>query len=397
MRLISRITVRFAKAILNRSRLPASIFGFIYLRSKSLEQLSSEKYSLQITTVLPTVAVFDSFPANIATRGELPTKLVFGRSFADIPQRTVRAAMVVRLSNCKFVTYYDRWNNVFPLVLDGEDSILPMRHIEVNGGGGFNAFHGHSRVLRKSASSRIPRAAWIIENWSTNYYHWLVYHLPKLLLLREYFPEYSIILPRKGNLQSFILESLMILGYSSNQLLKPSTELVFVDDLAFVDIDRHDSRLLRNLAILFTKDNKQNSRKYIYICRTKALWRHVVNENEIFEFLKTVGFEIIAAEDLSFSEQIGLMQNTILLVSPHGAGLTNMLFLHEKSIVVELVNPEFPNSDYYSLAVSLGHTYYFFNAEDIPDNRPSAFHDMRVPLGYFKKLIYNVIGALSSR
>lgn len=48
------------------------------------------------------------------------------------------------------------------------------------------------------------------------------------------------------------------------------------------------------------------------------------------------GFETVYAEDLSFDEQRNLFFETKILVTPHGAGLTNVLFMQPGTKVLEL-------------------------------------------------------------
>ncbi len=50
------------------------------------------------------------------------------------------------------------------------------------------------------------------------------------------------------------------------------------------------------------------------------------------------GFEAIFMEDLSLAEQIRLMGETAVLLAPHGAGLTNMMFCAPGTQVVEIAD-----------------------------------------------------------
>ena len=51
--------------------------------------------------------------------------------------------------------------------------------------------------------------------------------------------------------------------------------------------------------------------------------------------LKEQGFEEICFEDYTILEQVFLMQNVEVLVSMHGAGLTNVLFMNPHSKLLE--------------------------------------------------------------
>jgi capsular polysaccharide biosynthesis protein len=120
----------------------------------------------------------------------------------------------------------------------------------------------------------------------------------------------------------------------------------------------------------------------LYICRSGAQRRRVVNEAEVVAYLQTLGFQCLQAERLSLHEQIRLFADAKVIVAPHGAGLTNMLFARE-AVIVEIINPAYFNLCYYRLANVLGHTYwYLLGVPVVPDSplRWEGEQDMAVPL-----------------
>ena len=58
--------------------------------------------------------------------------------------------------------------------------------------------------------------------------------------------------------------------------------------------------------------------------------------NELFEALGEYAFEEIFLENLSFTEQINLFANSHTIVSPHGAGLANLVFSRPSTNVIEI-------------------------------------------------------------
>jgi len=94
----------------------------------------------------------------------------------------------------------------------------------------------------------------------------------------------------------------------------------------------------------FADDQVKPFRK-VYISRGKTK-RSLENETELENKLKEQGFEIIYAEDLNFDEQIKLFSETEVLVSSHGAGLANILFMQKGTRLIsifreDLIYPEF--------------------------------------------------------
>jgi capsular polysaccharide biosynthesis protein len=63
---------------------------------------------------------------------------------------------------------------------------------------------------------------------------------------------------------------------------------------------------------------------------------------------------------MTFSEQVKLFAETEIVVAPHGAGLTNIMFCPEKTVVVELFGPpHYIRPDYFQLAHNLGLQYEY--------------------------------------
>lgn len=98
----------------------------------------------------------------------------------------------------------------------------------------------------------------------------------------------------------------------------------------------------------------------IYISRRLAGRRRIVNESEIVQIFKKLDFQLIRAEDLSFEDQVKLFSRARYLVSNHGAGLTNMLFMKEGGRVLELRHvSDYVNNCYFNLASALNLKYYY--------------------------------------
>jgi capsular polysaccharide biosynthesis protein len=63
-------------------------------------------------------------------------------------------------------------------------------------------------------------------------------------------------------------------------------------------------------------------------------------------------------EEYTFEEQVAIMHNCEIVVAPHGAGLTNILFCQLGITVIELLADKYPASCFYRMAVLCGHKYY---------------------------------------
>ncbi|AFZ45408.1 hypothetical protein PCC7418_3293 [Halothece sp. PCC 7418] len=99
------------------------------------------------------------------------------------------------------------------------------------------------------------------------------------------------------------------------------------------------------------------SNKYIYISRGDAKRRPIINQKEIISVLEAMGFSSVEMTYRSFEEQISIVRDASIIVAPHGAGLTNMVFCKPGTKIVELIT-ESKRNIFYRLANLCEHKYY---------------------------------------
>jgi capsular polysaccharide biosynthesis protein len=104
--------------------------------------------------------------------------------------------------------------------------------------------------------------------------------------------------------------------------------------------------------------NGTGSRR-LYVSRNDAKKRRVVNEADLLDALLPLGFEVVTLAGMSFAEQVRLFSEAKVVVGPHGAGFTNMVFAAPGAVVVELFSPTYINGCYWALANASGHRYGF--------------------------------------
>lgn len=86
--------------------------------------------------------------------------------------------------------------------------------------------------------------------------------------------------------------------------------------------------------------------------------------------LEKAGFERVLMEELAFDAQVRLMSETAVLLAPHGAGLTNMMFCPAGSQVVEIADLSYPNPNFYALASAMGLGYWLIRGAGIGSGHP---------------------------
>jgi capsular polysaccharide biosynthesis protein len=106
---------------------------------------------------------------------------------------------------------------------------------------------------------------------------------------------------------------------------------------------------------------------FIYISRSDAKCRRIINEPELLNELIPMGFIPIVMSDLSVHSQMNVFSQSDIIISPHGAGMAFMVFGSSETTVIEL-NKRSPNSRHYShIAWHLEMDYYKILCEETSD------------------------------
>ena len=170
-----------------------------------------------------------------------------------------------------------------------------------------------------------------------------------------------VFLPKKYRNYSFVIPSLARFGVKKEQIIFLSRKSnIKVSELPLVITPKQHQTYFQQ--IRETLSTKSDANERIYISREKQVLRFIENEQEVSELLEKYEFKKIIAENLSYEEQIDIFSKTKYLVSPHGAGLTNIFFMPENSTILELAT-KLPTLDYYKLSAFLKIRYFYQKCE----------------------------------
>ena len=226
-----------------------------------------------------------------------------------------------------------------------------------------NNFGNRKPIVTKKNGKKV---AVLTTDGSNTYYHWLFDILPRIHLLKKagIFESIDIfILPKlkhdfqKTSISYFNIPNSKILEIEDNQA-------VFANELIVPSLPSELGTV--NLwALNFIRDtflldsSHLNLRRKVYISRKNATARRLLNEDEIIEYLIGLDFEIIEAENLSFIEQVKLFSEAEVVVSPHGSGLSNIVFCNKKTKVIDLFYGDFLVPCFWVIAAQLDLDYYY--------------------------------------
>jgi hypothetical protein len=211
------------------------------------------------------------------------------------------------------------------------------------------------------------RALWIIDSWGGAYFHWLLDALPRLYVVRDQLANSTLLLPESFKELSYILPSLAPFGVREIRFIGHD-EILYCRKLLvpthLAPSGQYNERVIRGLRELYRNYYRQGAISHlqdkVYISRSKAGKRRIVNEKEVIETLREHGFSVFVLEDYAFEDQVKIVLNARYVVANHGAGLANILFLPEKSHVLELRKlGDSHNNCYFALASGLNLKYYY--------------------------------------
>jgi capsular polysaccharide biosynthesis protein len=263
-----------------------------------------------------------------------------------------------------------------------ESFVLPLRETWTPPKARLKFLIKHSLLTR--SKSVIQEAFWFTDTWSRAYFHWMTDALPRLFISRDRISDATVLVPGTYQTEEYVLSS-----------LKPFS----IRHAKFVDQDclckrlrlpthtaptgNYNEEVIRGLRSFYADfyrraANGQPARR-VYISRSQARQRRIVNESEVEAILGTYGFTTYHFEQEPFEQQVKIALEAECLISNHGAGLTNMLFMESGRSVLELREKgDAHNNCYFSLASALNLKYFYQLCDPTNENHDAHTADLIV-------------------
>tara|TARA_B100001109_G_C18850179_1_gene468828 strand:+ start:1090 stop:2079 length:990 start_codon:yes stop_codon:yes gene_type:complete len=245
-------------------------------------------------------------------------------------------------------------------------------------------------IIRSSKKTElINKGAWIVDNKSHVYFHWIFDALERSELVTKDLKDYPLLIPEEFYEKNFVAESLKHLKLNyivlrKNQIYKIK-ELLITSKTAMSG--NYNETILRSLIDRFKNNFEYKSipkKENIFIYRDSKIGRDIENFIDIKPILDKHNYEIVDFEKYSFSEKISLLQGCKNLLGLFGSGLSNMIFLNKGNNLIEIRNEnDDKNNAFFTLAsaCSLNYYYLFFKI-----NEKGCYVDPSVLDNLLKKL-----------
>jgi capsular polysaccharide biosynthesis protein len=215
------------------------------------------------------------------------------------------------------------------------------------------------------------------------YFHWMIDVVPRLHLLREWEKTGQKIdrFIVNGTSKAFQQQTLEMMGIDAHQIIDGSAHPhIVAEQLIVPSFPRHNTCLIAKWVFQYIRDEfiggqssvSDMNAPYVYVSRARASRRRMTNEDSILSLLEPYGFQTFFLEELSFAEQISLFSNAKCIVSPHGAGLTNLVFASPGAKIIEIYSPNYVSVSYWNISSQIGLDYYYLFGEG---KRPEPYTD----------------------
>lgn len=201
--------------------------------------------------------------------------------------------------------------------------------------------NGSLSLLHYNFSKVIKIEKGILFGSSSSWFHFIVEILPRFLRLESRDMSQYTLIVRKELPQS-ILDILELFKFQSILSVSDGdcvevVELITLTDLRFSDeltLSERSSDLL--LVRDFLLHNPKVGNQKIHIARPGNLFRKLLNQKNLEIALSGMGFKTVYPENLTASDQIELFSQAEIVVAESGAAMTNVMFMHPQSLVVEI-------------------------------------------------------------
>lgn len=226
---------------------------------------------------------------------------------------------------------------------------------------------------------KIERAIWCFDLFSTGgYYHWITEICPRLWVASVHIPQDIPLLVPSYFLSKWKFAVDFFKPFNREIILFDEGKVAKVNELIFVGqtggiFNFQPEPIHRSTEVLkrtYTQPGNLKQKYKIYISRRKSGKRMILNETHVINIVKKYDYQVVCTEDLSIPEQIELFANTTHLISIHGAGLSNMVFMPEGSTIIEIRHRDDNHmlTCFFTLAHTFKHAYFYTFGDDLGDS-----------------------------
>ena len=167
-----------------------------------------------------------------------------------------------------------------------------------------------------------------------NYYRNMITFLPRIFFSKE--KNINLVIHRNlSNKFRKFIETLCV------QLKIKINKLIFLDDNFYKFTKSQMPQFLdkkKSIHILNKLPNNKQKNKglKIYLSRQNSSYRNIINEGDVTEEIKKIGFKILDLNNLEITKQIEYFSNAEIIISATSSALTNIVFCKKGTKIIEI-------------------------------------------------------------
>lgn len=242
-----------------------------------------------------------------------------------------------------------------------------------------------------------------------NYHHWLVDLLPRIGIVKRAgfsLDDFNHIVINHSN-RVFQWETLEQLGVRKERVIQAHPSLrVQADELVVPSLKR-SNEVMPSYHVRFLRDSflapsapPSGTGRRLMISRKDASARRLLNEDEIFAFLRPHGFESVTLSGKSVAAQAKLFSEAEMVVGASGAAFANLVFARPGTRVIELTSPSWITQYHWMISARRGlHHSIVLEPGDAPPevlNIVGRSKDLKIDVRKLAKVFESIVNRRSS-
>ena len=183
-----------------------------------------------------------------------------------------------------------------------------------------------------------------------NYYHWLLEDLPVIIRAQEAEPSIKLALPPGP--PTFVTEALGILGADYVTFARPTRFAQVALPGRGIDPGwphPSDVSFLEAFGRAAEGDDGARDTRGVLVSRRFST-RGLDNEEQLEEWARDRGLDVVFAERLTFVEQVAMFAHASIVIGTHDAGLSNTVFSPRTTPLLEVASPRRADPRFENLA-----------------------------------------------
>jgi len=220
---------------------------------------------------------------------------------------------------------------------------------------------------------------------TNNYFHWMFDILPRLKLIKKIKNLRDIDYFYVPELKKWQKDTLSIFKIPENKFINSKKYRHIEADLVLAtshpwyskgymvsESKNLPSWVINWVSKKFLKFKKKTiCNKKIFIDRSESINKYcqIINNDEVINCLKNLGFSIHKTGQMSFFEQIYLFNNANIIVGAHGAAFTNLVFCKPKTKIIEIIPKLHPSTVNRKISKVKKLNYLRFLTKNLKENK----------------------------